>query len=149
MIEDGEDIVNLLLRMRGCLKRARTANSVFEGRLSQASVKAGRVLLSVMLVLISVMPLTEYLWHFDQFLHGGYDFELGLLAVASIFCLAVVLVQQGRLDLAVAFVLQRLYSVLKRAGLRMYTWSREHVPLLYSAPSGSSSLGIYTLPLRV
>ena len=47
-------------------------------------------------LLVLVMPLTEYLWHFDNFLRGGQDLELGLFSVAMVVCLILVLLQHGR-----------------------------------------------------
>jgi len=49
-----------------------------------------------MLILLVIMPLTEYFWHFDNFLSGGQDFEFGLLAVLAFFGLVFVLLQHGR-----------------------------------------------------
>lgn len=37
------------------------------------------------------MPLTQYLWAWDRFMHGGQDFELGALMVLTVLCLALVL----------------------------------------------------------
>lgn len=84
------------------------------------------------------MPWTEYLWHFDHFLRGGYDFELGLLSLVSIFCLAVVLVQQGRLSLAVALAL-RCWSFLLRRSIRLFLegsagWSHTSLPFHCEVP---------------
>jgi hypothetical protein len=40
------------------------------------------------------MPITEHLWAWDRFLHGGQDFELGALLVLSFLCLVLVLSRQ-------------------------------------------------------
>jgi hypothetical protein len=45
----------------------------------------GRVLILFTALLLAVTPWTEYLWHFDNFLHGGQDMELGLLSIVTIF----------------------------------------------------------------
>ena len=37
------------------------------------------------------MPLTQYFWTWDRFLHGGQDFELGALMVLTNLSLALVL----------------------------------------------------------
>jgi len=37
------------------------------------------------------MPVTQYLWTWDHFLHGGRDFELSALMALSLFCLVLVL----------------------------------------------------------
>jgi hypothetical protein len=51
----------------------------------------GRVLIVLVALLTAVSPWTEYYWHFDNFLHGGQDFEFGLLATITVFCLVLVL----------------------------------------------------------
>lgn len=40
---------------------------------------------------LCTMPLTQRIWSWDHFLHGGQDFETGTLAILSILCLAVLL----------------------------------------------------------
>lgn len=47
---------------------------------SQVCSVGGRVLILLTALLLAVTPWTEYLWHFDNFLHGGQDMELGLLS---------------------------------------------------------------------
>lgn len=37
------------------------------------------------------MPLTQYFWTWDRFLHGGQDFELGALMVLTNIALGLVL----------------------------------------------------------
>jgi hypothetical protein len=63
---------------------------------SQVCSVGGRVLILLTALLLAVMPWTEYLWHFDNFLHGGQDMELGLLSIVTIFCLVLVLLQDGK-----------------------------------------------------
>lgn len=48
-------------------------------------------LLAMCVVSITTMPLTQYLWSWDRFMHGGQDFELGALMVLTLLCLALVL----------------------------------------------------------
>ena len=52
------------------------------------------LLLAALVVL--VMPWTEYFWHFDKFLRGGQDFELGLLSVAAFICLILLMLQHSK-----------------------------------------------------
>ena len=56
-------------------------------------VTCTRIVLLLTGLLILVMPLTEYLWHFDNFPHGGDDFELGAFSVAIVVCLILVMLQ--------------------------------------------------------
>src|SRR5579863_5428291 len=48
-------------------------------------------LLVLCAISILTMPLTQYLWGWDRFMHGGQDFELGTLMVLTLLCLALVL----------------------------------------------------------
>jgi hypothetical protein len=52
---------------------------------SQVCSVGGRVLVLLTALLLGVTPWTKYLWHFDNFLHGGQDMELGLLSLLTIF----------------------------------------------------------------
>jgi hypothetical protein len=58
------------------------------------------------------MPWTEYFWHFDGFLHGGQDFELGILALLTIFSLVLVLLQQRRQNIALLLIVRRWLSLI-------------------------------------
>jgi len=42
------------------------------------------------------MPITQGLWSWDKFLHGGQDFELGLLIIVSCLGLVLLRVQENR-----------------------------------------------------
>lgn len=42
------------------------------------------------------MPVTQGIWSWDKFLHGGQDFELGLLIIVSCLGLVLLRVQQNR-----------------------------------------------------
>ena len=63
-----------------------------------ASVVAGigRVLLILTSVSLMTMPLTERLWTWDHFLHGGQDFEMSTILVLSFLCLVLVLSKHGK-----------------------------------------------------
>jgi hypothetical protein len=42
------------------------------------------------------MPITQGIWSWDKFLHGGQDFELGLLMIVSCLCLVLLRVQENK-----------------------------------------------------
>lgn len=42
------------------------------------------------------MPITQGIWSWDRFLHGGQDFELGLLMIVTCLCLVLLRVQESR-----------------------------------------------------
>ena len=111
---------------------------------------AGRVLIGFTVLLIAISPWTEYYWHFDNFLHGGEDFEFGLLATITVFCLVLVLLQHCRQDVMFWFALRRWLSALfrrpdsasPRLPFRLAMVS--HAVLLPDPKSG-----VYVLPLRI
>jgi hypothetical protein len=54
-------------------------------------VVIGQVLLIFTALSLCTMPVTQHLWTWDHFLHGGRDFELGMLMVLSLLSLVLVL----------------------------------------------------------
>ncbi len=52
----------------------------------------GRLLLSLATVVMVLMPWTQQVWTWDRFLHGGQDFETGVLLILTSLCLLLVLV---------------------------------------------------------
>ena len=58
--------------------------------LAHAAEKLGRFLLVLAAVELISMPLTQYAWTWDHFLHGGMDFESSLLFF--VVCLGLLLV---------------------------------------------------------
>jgi hypothetical protein len=53
----------------------------------------GRILLFFTAISLCTMPFTQHLWTWDHFLHGGRDFELGMLMVLSLLSLMLVLAE--------------------------------------------------------
>src|ERR1700722_5982153 len=83
---------------------------------SQVCSVGGRVLILLTALLLAVTPWTEYLWHFDNFLHGGQDVELGIISLATVFCLALVLLQDSKQRVTSMVVIRQwLSSVLDQA----------------------------------
>lgn len=58
-----------------------------------------RLLLLLAGIEIVTMPLTQHFWNWDQFLHGGQDFELTLLLIVSCLCFVLLAAQRRRLSL--------------------------------------------------
>jgi hypothetical protein len=89
------------------------------------------LLLLIALELIT-MPLTQNLWTWDKFLHGGQDFELGLLITVTCICLALLCTEQSRCDLELlvairAFLLNtRPLKVVLRP--RLWSEDRPRIP---------------------
>jgi hypothetical protein len=124
------------------VKQTSTTSRTLINGSSQVCSLGGRVLILLTALLLAVTPWTEYLWHFDNFLHGGQDMEL------TILCLMLVLLQDSKQRVkSMAVIQQWLSSVLDQTdplapgrfhGLNM---ALDAIP--------GSSLGKYNPPLQV
>jgi hypothetical protein len=95
------------LRSGVCLREALLAGQTPVEGLSQSHAMGGRLLLLFTGLLLAVMPMTEYYWHFDRFLRGGEDLEFGILFVVTILSLAIVLSRCRRQTMAVIHAVRR------------------------------------------
>lgn len=59
-------------------------------------MRLSRLLLLLVTLELLSMPVTQLLWTWDGFLHGGQDFELGLFVIVSCLCLVLLRAQHGR-----------------------------------------------------
>jgi hypothetical protein len=117
---------------------------------SEARAVAGRVLIVLTALLIAVSPWTEYYWHFDNFLHGGEDFEFGLLATIMVFCLVLVLLQRSKQGVVFWFALWRWLSVLlQHPDPSSPKLSFKSVMASDTVPLPDPISGVYDLPLRI
>lgn len=55
-----------------------------------------RLLLLLVAIELITMPVTQHLWAWDGFVHGGQDFELGLFMIVVCVCLGLLRAQHGR-----------------------------------------------------
>lgn len=62
---------------------------------ARSAVCLSRILLIIISVEVITMPFTQGLWSWDKFLHGGQDFELGLLIIITCLCFVLLRVQQS------------------------------------------------------
>ena len=67
-----------------------------------------RGLLFVIALEIITMPVTQNLWTWDRFLHGGQDFELGMLIIVTCLCLTLLRAEQGKCDLGLLVAIRAL-----------------------------------------
>ena len=117
--------------------------------ISQTYALGGRLLLLFTAILIVVMPWTEYFWHFDGFLHGGQDFELGLLALLTIFSLVLVLLQQRRQNVALLLAVRRWLSLVFEDADPRVADARSLIAHPNAASLFSHALCQYNLPIQV
>jgi hypothetical protein len=134
----------------GLVKRTSIPRKTRTAEMPQTWVVLSRVLVLLTVLLILAMPWTEYFWHFDQFRRGGEDCELSLLAVATIFCLVVILLQHGKKSVAFILALRRRLSFVFQhddpaaPGSFCGLIAASHV-----APRPSPALGMYNLPIQI
>ncbi len=78
-----------------------------------------RILLCVVAIELLTMPVTQGLWTWDKFLHGGQDFELGLFVIVSCLCLLLLRTEQSKLYLGMLLLFRALHLAIRRpaAGL--------------------------------
>jgi hypothetical protein len=109
-----------------------------------------RVALLLTAIVVMVMPLTEYFWHFDKLLTGGQDFEFGLLSFATIICLALVVLQHGKNSVRLFLSISTWFSIVFRSDNHAAPGSfMGLIAALHAIAVPSPSLGQYTLPLQV
>ena len=118
--------------------------------ISLAYARGGRLLILFTAILLVVMPWTEYFWHFDGFLHGGQDFELGLLSLLTIFSLVLVLLQQRRQNVALLLTVRRWPSlVFEDPGPRIVANACGLNAHSDAVPLSCRALCRYNLPIQV
>ena len=118
--------------------------------ISLGYARGGRLLLLFTAILLVVMPWTEYFWQFDGFLHGGQDFELGLLSLLTIFSLVLVLLQQRWQNVALLLTVRRWLSlVFEGADPRVVTNACNLIADSDVVFPSSRALCRYNLPIQV
>lgn len=76
----------------------------------------GNALILMATILLTAMPWTELHWNFDQFLHGGQDFEFSLLSIITFLCLVLLLTFLGKQSVSILLALRIwLWSVFEKA----------------------------------
>ncbi len=117
---------------------------------SAACLLGARVLMLLTVSLVAVMPMTEYFWQFDQFMRGGQDFELSLLAMMTFLCLILVLLQLGRGNIRLLMSWRHwLANVFRGADPCPPGSLTGLIGALHAIPIPSAALSLYNLPLQV
>ncbi|MFY9745803.1 MAG: hypothetical protein WBH45_00705 [Acidobacteriaceae bacterium] len=78
---------------------------------TQVCAWLSRLLLALAAIELVTMPLTQHLWTWDRFFHGGQDFELGLFVIVSCLCLVLLRAQHCRLGIRFLLALQRFFRI--------------------------------------
>lgn len=138
------------IRSRGRLEHTSTTIRPPIDCISRAYARGGRLLILFTAILIVVMPWTEYFWQSDGFLHGGQDFELGLLSLLTILSLVLVLLQQRRQSVALLLTVRRWLSLIFEDPCPRIVANACRLNAHSDAvPLSSRALCRYNLPLQV
>lgn len=109
----------------------------------------GRSLLILTAVSLLTMPVTQHLWTWDHFLHGGQDFELSTLLVLSILCLALVLSIHGKQCIDSLFANWNLRVSIFNHGRLVRTPMHGAFLILRAERVPCPDLAINNLPLQI
>jgi hypothetical protein len=131
------------------MKQTSTTSRTLMNGSSQVCSVGGRVQILLSALLLAVTPWTEYLWHFDNFRHGGRDMEFGLLSLLTICCLVLALLQDSKQRvMSMAVIRQWLSSVFDQADPRA-PCSFQGLNMALDAIPAGSSLATYNPPIQV
>jgi hypothetical protein len=104
-----------------------------------------RLLLLLAAIEVVTMPLTQHLWTWDRFLHGGQDFELGMLMVVTCLCFVLLRAQHSRQRigwlLAMGTYLLLIFQRRRWSSFIHFGWLADVLPeALDSSPGSFRSL---------
>jgi hypothetical protein len=110
-------------------------------------LQIGWLLLALIAISQISLPLTQHLWTWDRFLHGGQDFETGAFLILVSLCLVIVMVRASKSAILRMFVSLRMHSV-RPASAMPATFLIVAFPCAQHAaeqPSGA----VYCLPMQI
>lgn len=100
-------------------------------------------------ILLVTAPLTQYIWTWDHFLHGGQDYESSTLMVLAFLCLVLVLAQHCKQSVTLLFAARR-QSPVRSCALLAATIALVGPFSTFSSECGvSSDLEKFSLPLQI
>ncbi len=108
-----------------------------------------RLLLFAIAVSLMTAPMTQRIWTWDHFLHGGQDFESTALTILAILCLVLVLSHHGKQQVDLLFAARRLFSVICYSRALTRPMRSEAVSTFPSERLSSPVSGMYPLPLQI
>jgi hypothetical protein len=106
-------------------------------------------LLLITAISLITAPLTQYLWTWDHFLHGGQDFEFGALAVLTTLCLVFLLAQSCKQRVGLLFAAWHLLSFICDDRVLARTARSKTILAFRGERVSSPVLDIYNLPLQI
>ena len=108
-----------------------------------------RMLLLLVAVELITMPITQHLWTWDKFLHGGQDFELGLLMVVMCVCFVLLRTQHCRQNLGPLLAIGTFLLLVLKQRERVRLLRSGHVAADTDDPLLSGPFSRRRLPLLI
>lgn len=108
-----------------------------------------RFLLMLATVVLMASPLTQRIWAWDHFLHGGQDFESSLLMILVALCLVLLLAQHCRQSVKHLLATCPLFSFICGEHLLARTAPGDAIAGPRSERVPDPSSGNYYLPLLI
>ena len=134
--------------MNRCLTKSRTnLNSL--ACAARILVKIARFLLIVAAISLLTNPLTQHIWTWDRFLHGGHDFESGVLTILMTLCLVILLAQHCKHSVHMLLAGWRLLALISNGTEKQVAVRCEWTPISPDERGSSPVLDVYTLPLQI
>ena len=109
----------------------------------------GRFLLMLTTVQLITAPVTQRIWTWDHFLHGGQDFEFSVLMLLMTLCLVLLLAQHCKQSVKCLLATCPLFSFICGDLLLARTAPGEAITAFRSEQEPNPTSGIYNLPLLI
>lgn len=116
---------------------------------ARVCARIGRVLLTLTAVSLITMPLTQHIWTWDHFLHGGQDFESDTLVILTFLCLVLVLAQHCKQSVNLLLATLRLFSFISDDRLLARIAVVGTISAFCAQCVTSPGLEAYNLPLQI
>jgi hypothetical protein len=125
------------------------SNNDASALLALALENVGRFLLVLAAVELISMPLTQYVWTSDHFLHGGMDFESSLLFLVVCLGLLLVLRHHCRQDESLRVLRWRLWLPIFDTNKSAAMLGTGVLLPFHRERRANSDLATYDLPLQI
>jgi hypothetical protein len=116
---------------------------------SYACVVFGRLLISLIALLLPAMLWTERITTWDRFFQGGQDCEMSILALFAFLCLVILLGQRRKQSLARRLAVLRFFSLLVRFRHGAVATYSQFFSIAFRERVTSPGSGICLPPLRI
>lgn len=112
-------------------------------------VDFSRILLIVAAIELVTMPLTQHLWTWDHFLHGGQDFESNLLIAVTFLCLVLLFALSSKHHIDQLFSFCRVRWFISRDREQAGMILSQKLLIFHLEGLKSRSLTLNCLPLQI